>query len=176
MRNVAIAGICTMKSQPDPEFREPSWTVSWCELILSSFAQKMLIVDIPIRFSLSNNCNSFFASSSKFRGWSIKAMSVTIVMQDTRHKSYHLNIIDTAGAFYHIWLWIVMLFHHNSAYCRAYEATASYRFCDCVIVVDAHEGKFYHSGFRVVQVMTNTEQVIRRSVQERLPLTLCATR
>lgn len=51
-------------------------------------------------------------------------MPVTIVMQDNRHKSYLLNIIDTPG-------------HVNFSD----EVTAAYRLCDgVVIVVDAHEG------------------------------------
>ncbi|EYC15160.1 hypothetical protein Y032_0038g3661 [Ancylostoma ceylanicum] len=83
------------------------------------------------------------------RGCSIKAMPVTIVMQDTRHKSYLLNTIDTPG-------------HVNFSD----EVTAAYRLCDgVVIVVDAHEG-----------VMMNTERVIRHAVQERLPITLCVNK
>ncbi|KHJ90258.1 hypothetical protein OESDEN_09902 [Oesophagostomum dentatum] len=83
------------------------------------------------------------------RGCSIKAMPVTIVMQDTRHKSYLLNIIDTPG-------------HVNFSD----EVTAAYRLCDgVVVVVDAHEG-----------VMMNTERVIRHAVQERLPITLCVNK
>uniref|UniRef100_A0A0K0DEA0 Tr-type G domain-containing protein n=1 Tax=Angiostrongylus cantonensis TaxID=6313 RepID=A0A0K0DEA0_ANGCA len=83
------------------------------------------------------------------RGCSIKAMPVTIVMQDTRHKSYLLNIIDTPG-------------HVNFSD----EVTAAYRLCDgVVIVVDAHEG-----------VMMSTERAIRHAVQERLPITLCVNK
>ncbi|VDM58424.1 unnamed protein product [Angiostrongylus costaricensis] len=82
-------------------------------------------------------------------GCSIKAMPVTIVMQDTRHKSYLLNIIDTPG-------------HVNFSD----EVTAAYRLCDgVVIVVDAHEG-----------VMMSTERAIRHAVQERLPITLCVNK
>ncbi|WKX98450.1 hypothetical protein Q1695_013828 [Nippostrongylus brasiliensis] len=83
------------------------------------------------------------------RGCSIKSMPVTIVMQDTRHKSYLLNIIDTPG-------------HVNFSD----EVTAAYRLCDGVmIVVDAHEG-----------VMMSTERAIRHAVQERLPITLCVNK
>ncbi|KAK5972838.1 hypothetical protein GCK32_004542 [Trichostrongylus colubriformis] len=83
------------------------------------------------------------------RGCSIKAMPVTIVMEDSRSKSYLLNIIDTPG-------------HVNFSD----EVTAAYRLCDGVmIVVDAHEG-----------VMMNTERVIRHAVQERLPITLCVNK
>ncbi|VDP03643.1 unnamed protein product [Heligmosomoides polygyrus] len=83
------------------------------------------------------------------RGCSIKAMPVTIVMQDNRHKSYLLNIIDTPG-------------HVNFSD----EVTAAYRLCDgVVIVVDAHEG-----------VMMSTERAIRHAVQERLPITLCVNK
>ncbi|PIO61335.1 GTP-binding domain protein [Teladorsagia circumcincta] len=83
------------------------------------------------------------------RGCSIKAMPVTIVMEDSRLKSYLLNIIDTPG-------------HVNFSD----EVTAAYRLCDgVVIVVDAHEG-----------VMMNTERAIRHAVQERLPITLCVNK
>lgn len=33
------------------------------------------------------------------RGCSVKAMPVTLMLQDSRHKSYLLNIIDTPGWF-----------------------------------------------------------------------------
>ncbi|VDM47841.1 unnamed protein product, partial [Toxocara canis] len=80
------------------------------------------------------------------RGCSVKAMPVTLVMQDSRHKSYLLNIIDTPG-------------HVNFSD----EMTAAYRLCDGVVVVlDAHEG-----------VMLQTERAIRHAVQERLPVTVC---
>ncbi|VDO31395.1 unnamed protein product [Haemonchus placei] len=83
------------------------------------------------------------------RGCSIKAMPVTIVMEDSRLKSYLLNIIDTPG-------------HVNFSD----EVTAAYRLCDgVVIVVDAHEG-----------VMMSTERAIRHAVQERLPITLCVNK
>ncbi|EPB73115.1 elongation factor Tu GTP binding domain protein [Ancylostoma ceylanicum] len=104
------------------------------------------------------------------RGCSIKAMPVTIVMQDTRHKSYLLNTIDTPG-------------HVNFSD----EVTAAYRLCDgVVIVVDAHEGVL-DGRMREIEsasidipcyceVMMNTERVIRHAVQERLPITLCVNK
>uniref|UniRef100_F1KTY9 116 kDa U5 small nuclear ribonucleoprotein component n=1 Tax=Ascaris suum TaxID=6253 RepID=F1KTY9_ASCSU len=80
------------------------------------------------------------------RGCSVKAMPVTLMLQDSRHKSYLLNIIDTPG-------------HVNFSD----EMTAAYRLSDgVVIVVDAHEG-----------VMLQTERAIRHAVQERLPVTVC---
>uniref|UniRef100_A0A0R3RWB3 Tr-type G domain-containing protein n=1 Tax=Elaeophora elaphi TaxID=1147741 RepID=A0A0R3RWB3_9BILA len=80
------------------------------------------------------------------RGCSIKATPITIVMQDSRQKSFLLNIIDTPG-------------HVNFSD----EVTAAYRLSDgAVIVVDAHEG-----------VMLQTERAIRHAVQERLPVTVC---
>ncbi|CAB3403673.1 unnamed protein product [Caenorhabditis bovis] len=80
------------------------------------------------------------------RGCSIKAMPVSIVTQDSRSKSYLLNVIDTPG-------------HVNFSD----EMTAAYRLADGVVIfVDAHEG-----------VMMNTERAIRHAVQERLPVTLC---
>ncbi|GMS89256.1 hypothetical protein PENTCL1PPCAC_11431 [Pristionchus entomophagus] len=79
------------------------------------------------------------------RGCSVKATPISIVMQDSRSKSYLLNIVDTPG-------------HVNFSD----EMTAAYRISDgVVIVVDAHEG-----------VMVNTERSIRHAVQERLPITL----
>ncbi|KAF8359678.1 eftu-2 [Pristionchus pacificus] len=79
------------------------------------------------------------------RGCSVKATPISIVMQDSRSKSYLLNIVDTPG-------------HVNFSD----EMTAAYRISDgVVVVVDAHEG-----------VMVNTERAIRHAVQERLPITL----
>lgn len=80
------------------------------------------------------------------RGCSIKATPVSIVMQDSRQKSFLLNIIDTPG-------------HVNFSD----EVTAAYRISDgVVVVVDAHEG-----------VMLQTERVIKHAIQERLPVTVC---
>ncbi|VDO92428.1 unnamed protein product [Soboliphyme baturini] len=80
------------------------------------------------------------------RGVSIKAMPVTLVMQDSRSKSYLLNIFDTPG-------------HVNFSD----EVVAAFRLCDGVmILVDAHEG-----------VMLNTERVIKLAIQEKMPITLC---
>ncbi|EJW83943.1 hypothetical protein WUBG_05148 [Wuchereria bancrofti] len=80
------------------------------------------------------------------RGCSIKATPITIVMQDSRQKSFLLNLIDTPG-------------HVNFSD----EVTAAYRLSDgVVIVIDAHEG-----------VMLQTERAIRHAVQERLPVTVC---
>uniref|UniRef100_A0A914UWU3 Tr-type G domain-containing protein n=1 Tax=Plectus sambesii TaxID=2011161 RepID=A0A914UWU3_9BILA len=80
------------------------------------------------------------------RGCGIKSTPVTLLMQDSRNKSFLLNIMDTPG-------------HVNFSD----EVTAAYRLCDgVVIVVDAHEG-----------VMLNTERVLKHAVQERLPITLC---
>ncbi|CAJ0962944.1 unnamed protein product, partial [Mesorhabditis belari] len=80
------------------------------------------------------------------RGCSIKSMPISIVMQDSRNKSFLLNIIDTPG-------------HVNFSD----EMTAAYRIADgVVVVVDAHEG-----------VMMNTERAIKHAVAERLPIVLC---
>ena len=73
-------------------------------------------------------------------------MPISIVMSDSRSKSYLLNVIDTPG-------------HVNFSD----ELTAAYRLADgVVIVVDAHEG-----------VMMATERAIRHALQERLPIVLC---
>uniref|UniRef100_A0A8R1DRL3 Tr-type G domain-containing protein n=1 Tax=Caenorhabditis japonica TaxID=281687 RepID=A0A8R1DRL3_CAEJA len=83
------------------------------------------------------------------RGCSIKAQPVSIVAQDSRNKSYLLNVIDTPG-------------HVNFSD----EMTAAYRLADGVVVlVDAHEG-----------VMMNTERALRHAIQERLTVTLCISK
>ncbi|CAO4369144.1 unnamed protein product [Caenorhabditis nigoni] len=83
------------------------------------------------------------------RGCSIKSQPVSIVAQDSRSKSYLLNVIDTPG-------------HVNFSD----EMTAAYRLSDgVVILVDAHEG-----------VMMNTERAIRHAIQERLSVTLCISK
>ena len=79
------------------------------------------------------------------RGISIKAAPMTLIMQGTRGKSHLLNILDTPG-------------HVNFVD----EVAASLRLVDgVVLVVDVVEG-----------VQINTEQIIKYSVLEDLPLTL----
>ncbi|KAL3831330.1 hypothetical protein ACJMK2_023095 [Sinanodonta woodiana] len=80
------------------------------------------------------------------RGVSIKATPVTLVLPDTKNKSYLLNIFDTPG-------------HVNFSD----EVTAAFRLSDGVVVfVDASEG-----------VMLNTDRLLKHAVQERLPITIC---
>ncbi|CAG8473113.1 24812_t:CDS:10 [Cetraspora pellucida] len=79
------------------------------------------------------------------RGVSIKSMPMTLVLQDTKSKSYLFNIMDTPG-------------HVDFVD----EVTAALRLSDgAVIVVDAIEG-----------VMANSERVIRHVIQENLAFTL----
>ncbi|KAJ2491102.1 hypothetical protein IWW37_002555 [Coemansia sp. RSA 2050] len=79
------------------------------------------------------------------RGVSLKAMPISLVAQDTKGKSYALNIIDTPG-------------HANFFD----EVVASLRLADgLVLVVDAVEG-----------VMANTERIIQAAVREQLSITL----
>ncbi|ETI25957.1 hypothetical protein G647_02734 [Cladophialophora carrionii CBS 160.54] len=79
------------------------------------------------------------------RGISIKAASISMVMQGTRGKSHILNIIDTPG-------------HVNFVD----EVASSMRLVDgVVLVVDVVEG-----------VQINTEQVIKHAVLEDLPMVL----
>ncbi|EFJ13644.1 hypothetical protein SELMODRAFT_231460 [Selaginella moellendorffii] len=74
---------------------------------------------------------------------SIKAMPMSLVLEDSCGKSYLCNIMDTPG-------------HVNFSD----EMTAALRLADgAVVVVDAVEG-----------VMVNTERSIRHAIQERLPI------
>ncbi|GAV09108.1 hypothetical protein RvY_18704-2 [Ramazzottius varieornatus] len=80
------------------------------------------------------------------RGVTIKTKPVTLVLQDSRGKSFAVNIMDTPG-------------HVNFSD----EVCAALRICDGVLlVVDAHEG-----------VLLNTERIIKLALQERLPIVLC---
>ncbi|GKV34942.1 hypothetical protein SLEP1_g43272 [Rubroshorea leprosula] len=74
---------------------------------------------------------------------SIKAIPMSLVLEDSNSKSYLCNIMDTPG-------------HANFSD----EMTAALRLADgAVLVVDAAEG-----------VMVNTERAIRHAIQERLPI------
>ncbi|RVX05248.1 U5 small nuclear ribonucleoprotein component CLO [Vitis vinifera] len=74
---------------------------------------------------------------------SIKAVPMSLVLEDSNSKSYLCNIMDTPG-------------HVNFSD----EMTAALRLADgAVLIVDAAEG-----------VMVNTERAIRHAIQERLPI------
>ncbi|XP_060078669.1 116 kDa U5 small nuclear ribonucleoprotein component-like [Ylistrum balloti] len=80
------------------------------------------------------------------RGVSIKASPVTLVLPDSKKKSFLVNVFDTPG-------------HVNFSD----EVTAAFRISDGVVVfVDAAEG-----------VMLNTERLIKHAIQEKLPVTIC---
>ncbi|XP_067650550.1 116 kDa U5 small nuclear ribonucleoprotein component-like [Haliotis asinina] len=80
------------------------------------------------------------------RGVSIKSTPITVVMQDTKNKSYLVNVFDTPG-------------HVNFSD----EATAAMRLSDGVVIfVDAAEG-----------VMLNTERLIKHALHEKLAITIC---
>ncbi|KAK0057912.1 116 kDa U5 small nuclear ribonucleoprotein component [Biomphalaria pfeifferi] len=80
------------------------------------------------------------------RGVSIKSTPVTLVLPDTKAKSFLLNIMDTPG-------------HVNFSD----EVTAAFRISDgAVVFIDAAEG-----------MMLNTERLIKHAMQERLSLTIC---
>ena len=82
-------------------------------------------------------------SDEQERGVSIKSTPVSLVLPDTRGKSYLINLIDTPG-------------HVNFSG----EATAGLRAADgAVVVVDIVEG-----------VMLNTERLIRHAVLDGLPI------
>ncbi|XP_031423145.1 116 kDa U5 small nuclear ribonucleoprotein component [Clupea harengus] len=80
------------------------------------------------------------------RGVGIKSSPVTMVLPDSRGKSYLFNIMDTPG-------------HVNFSD----EVTAGIRLSDGIVLfIDAAEG-----------VMLNTERLIKHAVQERLAITIC---
>ncbi|GCB65149.1 hypothetical protein scyTo_0004722 [Scyliorhinus torazame] len=80
------------------------------------------------------------------RGVGIKSTPVTMVLPDSKGKSYLFNIMDTPG-------------HVNFSD----EVTAGFRISDgMVLFIDAAEG-----------VMLNTERLIKHAVQEKLAVTVC---
>ncbi|KAK7167517.1 hypothetical protein R3I94_001798 [Phoxinus phoxinus] len=80
------------------------------------------------------------------RGVGIKSAPVTMVLPDSRGKSYLFNIMDTPG-------------HVNFSD----EVTSAVRLSDGIVLfIDAAEG-----------VMLNTERLIKHAVQERLAITIC---
>ena len=83
------------------------------------------------------------------RGISIISTPVSLVLPDSRDKSYLINFIDTPG---HVSL--------------SGEVTASLRVADgCVVCVDAVEG-----------VMMNTERCIRQAVSQGVPIVVAFTK
>jgi len=79
------------------------------------------------------------------RGLSIKASPMSLILPDSREKSYLVHLMDTPG-------------HINFSD----EVTASLRLCDgVVLIVDVIEG-----------LMLNTERIIRHTLQEGLALTV----
>lgn len=83
------------------------------------------------------------------RGVSIKSSPLTLVLPDSRNKSYLMNVFDTPG-------------HVNFSD----EVTAALRISDgAVIFVDAAEG-----------VMLNTERFIKHAIQEHLPICVCVNK
>ncbi|XP_020895189.1 116 kDa U5 small nuclear ribonucleoprotein component [Exaiptasia diaphana] len=87
-----------------------------------------------------------FLFTEQERGLSIKSTPVSLVLPDTKGKSFLVNVSDTPG-------------HVNFSD----EVTASYRLCDGVMIfIDASEG-----------VMLNTERLLKHAVQEQLSVTIC---
>ncbi|KAE8575401.1 hypothetical protein XENTR_v10003824 [Xenopus tropicalis] len=91
-------------------------------------------------------CYTDILFTEQERGVGMKSTPVTIVVPDTKEKSYLFNIMDTPG-------------HVNFSD----EVTAGFRISDGVVLfIDAAEG-----------VMLNTERLIKHAVQERLAVTVC---
>ncbi|XP_060637183.1 116 kDa U5 small nuclear ribonucleoprotein component [Anolis sagrei] len=91
-------------------------------------------------------CYTDILFTEQERGVGIKSTPVTIVLPDTKGKSFLFNIMDTPG-------------HVNFSD----EVTAGLRISDGVVLfIDAAEG-----------VMLNTERLIKHAVQERLAVTVC---
>lgn len=108
-------------------------------LMLQTHPEMQVNDDIDLRYT-----DILFTEQE--RGVSIKSTPITLVLPDTRNKSYLVNMFDTPG-------------HVNFSD----EVTAAFRLSDgAVIFVDAAEG-----------VMLNTERLIKHAVQERLPITVC---
>jgi len=112
----------------------------------TGFAQ--LLIDQTHEHLANVNKNAKFTDTrfdEEARGLSIKASPLSLVLPDSRGKSYLVHIIDTPG-------------HVNFSD----EVTAALRLCDGVaVVVDVVEG-----------VMLNTERVIHHALQEGLTLTV----
>ncbi|XP_026720426.1 116 kDa U5 small nuclear ribonucleoprotein component [Athene cunicularia] len=91
-------------------------------------------------------CYTDILFTEQERGVGIKSTPVTIVLPDTKGKSFLFNIIDTPG---------------DVSFSD--EVTAGLRISDGVVLfIDAAEG-----------VMLNTERLIKHAVQERLAVTVC---
>ncbi|XP_044152958.1 116 kDa U5 small nuclear ribonucleoprotein component [Bufo gargarizans] len=91
-------------------------------------------------------CYTDILFTEQERGVGMKSTPVTIVLPDTKEKSYLFNIMDTPG-------------HVNFSD----EVTAGFRISDGIVLfIDAAEG-----------VMLNTERLIKHAVQERLAVTVC---
>lgn len=88
---------------------------------------------------------------------SIKAMPMSLVMQNLKGKSFVMNVMDTPGTFSFD---IPTLFFIVGHVDFADEVTASIRIADgAILVVDAVEG-----------VMVNTERMIKHLAAEKIPM------
>lgn len=82
----------------------------------------------------------------QLRGLSIKSKPISLVLQNSKDKSYLINMMDTPG-------------HPNFSD----EISAAFRLCDgAIIVVDSVEGITFH-----------TEKIIKAAIKENLDIILC---
>lgn len=111
---------------------------SFMDMLIQQTHTKKWPLDKQVRYTDTRK-------DAQIRGISLKAMPMSLVLQNSNDKSYLLNLYDTPG-------------HVNFSD----EITAALRICDgVVVVVDAIEG-----------VMVQTERVLKHAAQEGLAISV----